>query len=113
MNPNSEQPPSGNLFAALPDICPMNSWKCCCAPRTSHERIVLRGQATPPGQWYDQDRDEWVLLLRGRAGLLIEGREVWEMRPGDYVLLPAHVRHRVEWTDGHEDTIWLAIHYSS
>jgi cupin 2 domain-containing protein len=75
------------------------------------ERIVSRGHATPPGQWYDQDADEWVVLLTGGAGLRIEGRDdVLAMRPGDHVVLPAHLRHRVEWTAAGSITVWLAIH---
>jgi cupin 2 domain-containing protein len=71
--------------------------------KTDHfklERIISSGQATPPGEWYDQDANEWVILLSGSAGLLFEGNEeVLVMRPGDYVHIPAHRRHQVEWTD--------------
>ncbi len=76
------------------------------------ERIVSRGHATPGGQWYDQDQDEWVILLKGKAGLRIEDRanEV-VMTPGDHLYLPAHLKHRVEWTDPEKETVWLAIHY--
>lgn len=75
------------------------------------ERIVSRGHTTPPGQWYDQKQDEWVMLLDGAARLHIEGQGELHMRRGDAVLLPAHVRHRVEWTDPDQPTIWLAVHY--
>ncbi len=76
------------------------------------ERIVSRGHATPAGTWYDQDTEEWVVLLRGRAGLLFEGEsEIHAMGPGDWFLIPSHCRHRVEWTDPAEETIWLALHY--
>ncbi len=76
------------------------------------ERILSKGQSTPAGQWFDQDRNEWVLLLRGEAGLLFEGEpEITVMQPGDYVLIPAHKRHRVEWTSTSEATVWLALHY--
>jgi cupin 2 domain-containing protein len=76
------------------------------------ERIVSRGQATPPGVWYDQARDEWVALLKGSAGLLFEGEaETRVMRTGDCLHIPGHRRHRVEWTDPGEETIWLALHY--
>ena len=75
------------------------------------ERIVSTGQATPPGQWYDQDSDEWVVLLSGSAGLLFDGeREVRVLKPGDYLLVPAHTRHRVEWTETGTETVWLALH---
>ena len=78
------------------------------------ERIISRGHATPPGEWYDQDCDEWVVVLRGSAGLRFEG-ETGEhvMHAGDHLVIPAHRRHRVEWTDSREPTVWLAVHYSS
>ena len=76
------------------------------------ERIISSGQATPPGQWYDQPKDEWVILLKGSAGLLFEGKEeMVVLHPGDYVHILAHQRHRVEWTDGKQKTVWLALHY--
>lgn len=74
------------------------------------ERIVSAGQATPEGEWYDQDWDEWVLVLQGRAGLLIEGQKEVVLEPGDNLFLPANEKHRVEWTDRSKETIWLAIH---
>ncbi len=76
------------------------------------ERIISTGQATPAGEWYDQETHEWVLLLTGGAGLLFENDpQVIIMKPGDYVHIPAHRRHRVEWTDPGQPTIWLALHY--
>jgi len=75
------------------------------------ERIVSKGHCSPEGSWYDQDEDEWVVLLKGRAQLVIEGVLAIEMEPGDTYNIPAHQRHRVEWTDGDSETIWLAIFY--
>lgn len=76
------------------------------------ERIVSKGHMTPAGQWYDQDWDEWVLLLQGRATLLHQHvAEPIHLQAGDYLLIPAHCRHRVEWTDPTIETIWLAIHW--
>jgi cupin 2 domain-containing protein len=75
------------------------------------ERIVSTGQATPEGQWYDQATDEWVLVVRGRARLRIEGEaEDRELGEGDFVFLPAHCRHRVAWTEQDMPTVWLAVH---
>ena len=75
-------------------------------------RIVSTGQATPEGVWYDQDDNEWVVVLRGSAGLRVEGEDdVRVLSPGDYVDIPAGLRHRVEWTDADEPTVWLALHY--
>lgn len=77
------------------------------------ERIVSNGQASPPGFWYDQDRAEWVLVLAGSAGLRFEGEaDVKVLHPGDWLLIPARRRHRVEWTDKAGATIWLAVHFS-
>jgi len=76
------------------------------------ERIISAGQATPLGEWYDQDDHEWVVLLRGSAGLRFQGEsQVHVLNPGDYLEIPAHRRHRVEWTDGREKTVWLALHF--
>ena len=75
------------------------------------ERIVSRGQASPPGFWYDQETDEWVLLVKGSAALRFsDGREV-ALTPGDHLMIPRHVRHRVERTDSEGETVWLAIHF--
>jgi cupin 2 domain-containing protein len=77
------------------------------------ERIISTGQSTPAGQWYDQDHAEWVLVLRGSAQLQFEGEaEAVELGPGDYVLIPAHCRHRVLWTDPCRPTVWLALHFT-
>ena len=74
------------------------------------ERIVSHGHSSPPGFWYDQDQAEWVLVLRGAARLEFDDR-VLDMRPGDFVNIPAHQKHRVAWTTPDEPTIWLAVHY--
>jgi cupin 2 domain-containing protein len=76
------------------------------------ERIVSRGHASPEAFWYDQDRDEFVLVVSGHAGLRIEGEDdPVVLGPGDYLVIEAHRRHRVDWTDPDVDTIWLAVHY--
>ncbi len=83
------------------------------APGARVERIVSMGQASPAGFWYDQDRTEWVILLQGAAGLLIEGEErERSLSPGDYVEIPPGVRHRVEWTLADRPTVWLAVHWT-
>ena len=74
------------------------------------ERIVSAGHASPEGFWYDQEQSEWVLLLAGSAVLAFEDGSI-EMNPGDYVLIPAHRRHRVESTSPKEKTIWLALFF--
>jgi cupin 2 domain-containing protein len=103
----------GNIFSRIPDGVKEEMIESIL--KTDHlalERIISSGQATPPGQWYDQPKDEWVILLKGSAGLLFEGKEeMVVLHPGDYVHILAHQRHRVEWTDGKQKTVWLALHY--
>ena len=78
------------------------------------DRIVSMGQITPEGQWYDQARDEFVLLVTGAARLRIDGEDVdRKLAPGDWLVLPAHCRHRVTWTQSESPTIWLAVHYDA
>ena len=79
-------------------------------PQVLVERIISTGPGTPPGQWYDQPRDEWVLLVQGSATLEFEGGKLLELAAGDHVLLPAHQRHRVAFTSKEPPCIWLAVH---
>lgn len=79
-------------------------------PGVRIERIVSQGQITPDDAPYDQPHDEWVLLLAGGAKLWMEGAGERQLSPGDMMLIPAHVRHRVTWTQAEPATIWLAVH---
>ena len=77
------------------------------------QRIVSSGHVTPENQWYDQDGDEWVVVLRGSARLQFDGEAApVSLQPGDYVLIPARRRHRVEWTQPGKPTVWLALHFA-
>jgi cupin 2 domain-containing protein len=74
-------------------------------------RIVSNGQTTPDGQWLDQDDDEWVVVITGAAVVRLEGEEqARALTPGEWLFLPAHCRHRVEWTAPDQPTVWLALH---
>jgi cupin 2 domain-containing protein len=100
-----------NLFDNVPATLPNELFETLLtAPYLRIERIVSQGHASPPDFWYDQDQHEWVLLLQGAARLRFEEKTI-ELKPGDYLDIPAHTRHRVDWTTPHEPTIWLAIHY--
>jgi cupin 2 domain-containing protein len=105
----------GNLYKNLPAQQSEEAFfDLVTAPGLRIERIVSTGQVTPLGTWLDQDRAEWVILLQGAAGLWFEVEaSVREMKPGDYVAIPAHARHRVEWTSPNEPTVWLAVHYAT
>ncbi|WP_295002563.1 cupin [uncultured Dechloromonas sp.] len=77
------------------------------------ERIVSTGQASPPGFWYDQPEGEWVLLVQGEASIrFADMPEALALKPGDFLEIAPHRRHRVEWTHPQLTTVWLAIHYA-
>lgn len=104
----------GNLFADIPTALPEELFEAIpiAAAGLRLERIVSRDHATPEGQWYDQELAEWVLLIKGMAGLRFEHEPaIHILRPGDWLEIPAHCRHRVEWTHPQQDTVWLALHY--
>jgi cupin 2 domain-containing protein len=103
---------AGNLFAALPAAAAEEVFDILVErPALRIERIVSTGQATPPDTWLAQGGAEWVVLLRGAAGLRFEGEaEPRTLHPGDHVTIPPGVRHRVEWTDADAPTVWLAVH---
>lgn len=102
-----------NIFADIPEKIPDEILETIITSRQFKiERIISSGHATADGYWYDQDKNEWVLVLKGNAGLLFEDKkEIVIMKVGDYINIPAHTKHRIEWTDPEEETIWLAIHY--
>jgi cupin 2 domain-containing protein len=102
-----------NLFADIPArlVCEQIT-TLVSSPALRIERIVSLGQASPPGFWFDQPQAEWVILLAGRAELRFEGEIVaTRMEPGDWLHIPARQRHRVDWTDPAQATVWLAVHH--
>lgn len=74
------------------------------------ERIVSKGHQSPPDFWYDQEQNEWVFLAKGEAWLQFQN-QTQHLKAGDYINIPAHQKHRVEWTSPDEETVWLAIFY--
>jgi len=77
------------------------------------ERIVSTGQTSPPDFWYEQADAEWVLVLQGEALLRFEDEaQARRLKPGDFLDIAPNRRHRVDWTDPSQPTIWLAVHYS-
>ena len=102
----------GNLLAGLvPRQAEEQVERLVGGPEFRIERIVSTGQASPLGFWYDQPDDEFVVLLAGAARLRFEEDDrILDLKPGDWVEIPAHVRHRVEWTQADPPTVWLAVH---
>ncbi len=77
------------------------------------ERIISHGHVSAPGMWYDQERDEWVALLQGHARLVYEDGTVQELDAGEWTLIPAHRKHRVDDTTTNPPCIWIALHIPS
>jgi cupin 2 domain-containing protein len=105
-----------NLFADLPALAASEDIEALATlGGVRVERIVSPpGSASPEGFWYDQSWAEWAAVLAGSAGLLFEGQSrPHRLGPGDHVLIPAHQRHRIAWTDPRAPTIWLAVHFAS
>lgn len=101
-----------NLFADIPASLPEELVQTILSrPNLRIERIVSHGHASPECYWYDQEQNEFVVLLAGAARLQFEDSTV-EMQLGSFIDIPAHRRHRVEWTDPQQPTIWLAIFYA-
>jgi len=102
-----------NLFSGIPHALPKEFCEVLCrAGEFRIERIVSKGHSSPPGFWFDQDEHEYVLLVKGRACLTVQGHaNQVVLEEGDWLEIKAHVRHRVEWTAPDQDTVWLAVHY--
>ncbi len=103
-----------NLFANVPSGMPEELIEVLLASREVRiERIVSHGHAQNESFWYDQPWHEWVVVLQGMARLRFEDEcPLREMHAGDFINIPAHRRHRVEWTTPDQPTVWLAIHYA-
>jgi cupin 2 domain-containing protein len=102
-----------NIFDEIPAALPEELFTDLLrTPNVRIERIVSRGQSSPEGFWYDQAQNEWVILVKGAARILFEDdAEPVELEQGSYLNIPAHRKHRVEWTDPNQKTVWLAVHY--
>jgi len=106
--------PDNNIFASIPqrldqelvEILVENKDVCI-------ERIVSKGHTSPASGWYDQAKNEWVIVLKGEAIIRFEDESEIRLSAGSYVDIAAHKKHRVSWTDPDVETIWLAVHYPS
>lgn len=102
-----------SLLQDIPDELPVELVDTLCvADNVVIERIVSRGHASPEDFWYDQEKNEFVLVVQGSAGLEMENKaDIVALNAGDFYFIPARARHRVAWTDSRGDTIWLAVYY--
>jgi cupin 2 domain-containing protein len=103
---------TANIFDGLPENLSNEVFEDIVrTPNMRIERIVSQGNASPEAGWYDQEENEWVIVLEGSAAILFEdGRQV-VLKKGDHLNIPTHARHKVLWTDPRGLTIWLAVFY--
>jgi len=100
-----------NIYNLSSDLQPVEIFEAIASsPDVLIERIISTVQVTPSGQWYDQDRDEWVILLQGEAEISYIDSSRTKLTSGDYLMIPAHQKHRVDYTSSEPPCIWLAIH---
>jgi len=106
-------PTKNNLFCQIPAQLDQEIFESIIdRPNIKIERIISEGQTTAKAQWYDQEQSEWIILLKGSATLKFKDPEnIITLNEGDYINIPPHTLHRVEWTAEDKKTIWLAVHY--
>lgn len=102
-----------NIFSDIPETIPEEIFETILtSKKITIERIISKGHRSEKGFWYNQEKNEWVILLNGAARICFENQEKPVcLNPGDYILIPAHCKHQVEWTDPDNTTIWLAIFF--
>ena len=102
-----------NIYSGIPTTLPDELVEVISGnPDLRIERIVSRGHRSPDGFWYDQEENEFVLLMSGAAELIFESEdEPVHLEAGDYLVIPAHKRHRVTWTAPDRDSVWLAVYF--
>lgn len=74
------------------------------------ERIISKGQTSPEKGWYQQEQGEWVIVLQGKAELTFED-QIKTLEQGDYLNIPAGVKHKVSYTSSEPECVWLAVFY--
>ncbi|MFT5048235.1 MAG: cupin 2 domain-containing protein [Porticoccaceae bacterium] len=103
----------GNLFESLPeDMSKEVFTDIIQGENIKIGRIVSKGQSSPKMGWYDQDDNEWVIILKGEAIISFENSDDVHLVAGGHLNIPAHTKHKVTWTKANMDTIWLAVHYT-
>jgi cupin 2 domain-containing protein len=102
----------GNIFSSLPEKPEHELFEELLRDKNVRiERIISQGHTSPENGWYDQEGNEWVIVLEGSGKILFETGVEVHLKKGDYLNIPARTRHKVIWTDPDHPTIWLAIHY--
>ena len=100
-----------NIFAEIPDELDNELMEVLQqSDNIKIQRIVSKGQISPETGWYDQQQNEWVIVIKGEAVITFEQTEV-AMQAGSYINIPAHTKHKVSWTHPDLETVWLVVYY--
>ena len=103
-----------NLFSSIPNVVENEMFEDLLKhDNVRVERILSKGQSSPMEGWYDQEENEWVVVLDGCGVISFENGTEIKLSKGDYLNIPAHVKHKVKWTDPDKTTIWLAVFYKN
>ncbi len=101
-----------NIFESIPDNLDEEIFELLVqSENVKIERIISKGHTSPESGWYDQEQNEWVIVLKGEAIISFENGKEVNLKAGSHINIPAHKKHKVSWTDPKIETIWLAIHY--
>ncbi|MUK49946.1 cupin domain-containing protein [Aliivibrio fischeri] len=101
-----------NLFTDIPNELPSEIFEdILSTPNIRIERILSHGHCSPEQGWYDQDENEWVLVLSGFGVIEFDDGRVITLNKGDYLNIKAHEKHKVQATAPNETTVWLAVFY--
>lgn len=101
-----------NLFSNIPSQLPDEIFEdLVITPNVRIERILSQGHSSPEQGWYDQNENEWVIVLQGTGTLVFEDGRHIVLNAGDYINIPAHDKHKVASTDEEQVTVWLAVFY--
>ena len=101
-----------NIFAAIPADLDNELFEVLVSSENvTIEKIISKGHQSPERGWYDQERNEWVLVLKGCAKLMFDDHAVVNLKAGDFILIPPHKKHKVSWTDPDQETVWLAVYF--
>lgn len=74
------------------------------------ERIVSKGNSDSPDFWYNQQQDEWVILIQGTAKIAFENEETISIVAGEHLFIPKFKKHKIVETSTQPECIWIGVH---
>ncbi|MFS1444299.1 MULTISPECIES: cupin domain-containing protein [unclassified Vibrio] len=101
-----------NIYADIPSSLPNEMFNALISNENIRiERILSHGHSSPEEGWYNQDENEWVMVLEGQGVIEFEDGRVVTLSKGDYINIAGREKHKVIGTVENVVTIWLAVFY--